>query len=175
MKIKRFINNGGLLNFEDSEGNIVDFSGWNTSIIRDYEKKNNLKVADLIKEFCIEIEPKSIAIFEFINTLSKEHNTYFSFDCGDVASSNVILGCFINYPHADYDIDVKLIYDSISKSLTPSIEFMISSTRGNFGYNIFKHFTYSEIDSFYYYIKTYLSDDNEKMLKDIVKRIYQGM
>lgn len=176
MEIKRFYNEKGNLFFEDEIGTKVDFSGWNCLVVKSYELKNKVKVADMVREFCINIDPRSKEIFSFIKEIGKAHNTNLSFDSGDVSCSNVILSCYINYPNADYDIDVKLIYDSISKNLTPSIEFMYGSrARNTFGFTVFQHFSYDNLEAFYSYINTYLSEGNEEMLKEIIKEIYNGL
>lgn len=51
MKIKSFSNQDGHLCFVDEEGSVVDISGCSTLEAHNYEKKNNVKVREMVREF----------------------------------------------------------------------------------------------------------------------------
>lgn len=125
-----------------------------------------------IKECCCKVEPKSEQIFNFVDNLSRKYG--FKFEFGEteyVNTGKIIFKCYVD---ADTNCEcyIRLIYNIEYDQISPSLQFCEGSTGRRFGFELFKHYNYENLECMFECVEEYLKNPY-RCIKQIIDSIYK--
>lgn len=168
--IKGFETKNGELHIIDSEGKAVNISGYKDSERQKYEKNNDVKIHDMISEFCESIDSNSKKIIEIVEQRGL-NGVPFEFYYGSMPNDHtIIFNALIYKPDSSNEFNVRLIYDKIGNSVSPSVNISGGQYGDRCGVDVFRHFGYHNLYELKSYVDRYINEGDNFVNKLIENR-----